>query len=268
MKAVNLAPRDARSAPGPVAMGSGAGVYVLLAGLAALVVLATLWAMAGKQVGDRTAKLDRVNAQAAAAEKRAADAAPYLAFAQLARERVTTVTTLSTTRFDWAHAMHEIGRVLPADVWLTGMSGASGAGSEAPTPSTSAAPAPTITLSGCTRSQAKVARLMARLRTIDGVRKVALKSSEKPDVKGDDRCPANRASDPSFSIAISFAVPGAPKDGVDSTGQIAASAAAAQPAGSGARSTAAAAQPAGSGAGSSAAPAATTAPVAADSKDG
>ena len=254
MRAVNLIPRDARGAVGSTSAGSGAGVYVLLAGLAALVVLATLWAVAGKQAGDRSAKLDRVNAEAMAAEKRATDGAPFVAFAKLANDRVRTVTTLSATRFDWAQAMREVGRVLPADVWLTGMSGASGAGAQALSPTTSAAPTPTITLEGCTRSQAKVARLMARLRTIDGVRKVALRSSEKPDAKGDDACPANRKTDPSFSIAISFRVPGAPKDRVDSTGQIAASASAA-PAGSGASS-------------SSATTAATTAPVAADTKDG
>jgi Tfp pilus assembly protein PilN len=253
MRAVNLMPRDARGATGAASAGSGAGVYVLIAGLGALVLLATLWAFAGKQVGDREAKLASVNARAAAAEQRATDGAPYVAFAKLATDRVNTVTTLSATRFDWAHAMREVGRVLPADVWLTGMSGASGAGSEAPSPATSAAPAPTITLLGCTRSQAKVARLMARLRTIDGVRKIALKSSEKPDVKGDDSCPANRPSDPHFTIAVSFAVPGAPADRVDATGQVVSPATAATPAGSG--------QPA-------AATASTVAPVAADSKDG
>ena len=49
-------------------------------------------------------------------------------FQRLARDRVETVRTLSVTRFDWAHAMREVGRVVPADVWLTGLSGSSGAG--------------------------------------------------------------------------------------------------------------------------------------------
>jgi Tfp pilus assembly protein PilN len=256
MRAVNLMPRDARGASGSGPSGSGAGVYVLIAGLAGLVLLATLWAFAGKQAGDREAKLTRVNAQAAAAEQRATEGAPYVAFAKLASDRVGTVTTLSTTRFDWAHAMREVGRVLPDDVWLTAMSGASGAGSAPPTPATSAAPAPTITLLGCTRSQARVARLMARLRTIDGVRKIGLKTSEKPDTKGDKTCPANRPSDPRFTIAVSFAVPGAPKDRVDATGQVLPSQAAATPA------------PAGSGSGPSAATASNITPAAADSKDG
>ena len=221
MKAVNLMPRDVRVAGGPA--GSGSGVYVLLAGLAALVAIAALWAGAHKQVGDREATLAHVTAQAAAAEKRAAAAAPYVDFAKLAETRVQTVTRLSATRFDWAHGLREVSRVLPADVWLTGLTGVSGASDGSPSPTTSAAPAPTFTLQGCTRSQAKVARLMARLRTIDGVRRVALKTSEKPDGDGDEACPAHRTSDPRITIAIAFAVPGGAKDTVDATGQIPAS---------------------------------------------
>ena len=219
MKAVNLIPRDARASRSAT-RSSGSGVYVLLGGLAALVLLVAVWAIADKQVGERQATLDSVTAQAAAAEKRASAGAPYVAFQKLARERVETVTSLSSTRFDWAHAMREISRVVPADVWLKSLSGASGAASEAPTPTTNAAPAPTITLEGCTHSQAKVARLMARLRTIDGVRKISLQRSEKPDSEGDLSCPANRPSDPHFTIKAAFHVPGAPKDGVDESGQV------------------------------------------------
>lgn len=220
MRAVNLIPRDARVVARNMSGSSGAGVYVLLAGLAAIVVCAAIWAIADKQVGDREATLARVSAQAQAAEKRADAGQAYVAFERLARNRVQTVTSLSETRFDWAHAMREISRVVPADVWLKSLAGSSGAGSAAPTPTTNAAPAPTITLEGCTRSQAKVARLMARLRTIDGVRKISLKSSEKPDADGDTTCPANRASDPHFTITIAFAVPGAPRDRVDESGQV------------------------------------------------
>jgi Tfp pilus assembly protein PilN len=216
MRAVNLIPRDGRKRGALPA--SGVGVYALLAGLAAIVVCAAVWAIADKQVADRQSQLQRVTAQAATAQSRAGAGAPYVAFARLASDRVQTVTSLSETRFDWAHALHEISRVLPADVWLTALSGTSGAGSAPPTPATNAAPAPTIMVSGCTRSQSKVARLMARLRTIDGVRNISLKSSEK-GVGGDASCPANRASDPHFTITTAFAVPGAPRDGVDESGR-------------------------------------------------
>jgi len=221
MKAVNLMPRDARVA-GRSAQGSGTGAYLLLAALAALVVCVTVWATANKQTGDRRAQLERVTAQAAAAEKRAGASVAFVEFQRLARERVQTVTNLSSTRFDWAHAMREVGRVIPGDVWLTGLAGTTGAAGGPPSTSTSAAPAPVIELAGCTRSQAKVARLMARLRTIDGLRGVTLKTSEKPDGTGDESCPANRASDPRFTIAVSFAVPGAGPATVDSTGQVSA----------------------------------------------
>lgn len=223
MKAVNLMPRDARVA-GRTAQASSMGVYLLLAALAALVVCVTVWATANKQTGDRRAQLERVTAQAAAAEKRAGASVAFVEFQRLARERVQTVTNLSTTRFDWAHAMREVGRVIPGDVWLSGLAGTTGAAGGPPSTSTSAAPAPVIELAGCTHSQAKVARLMARLRTIDGVRGVTLKTSEKPDGSGDEGCPANRASDPRFTIAVSFAVPGAGPGKVDSTGQVSAAA--------------------------------------------
>jgi len=224
MRAVNLMPRDHRDGR-PASQGSDVAVYVLLAGLAALVVCAAFWATANKQAGDREAKLERVTAQAAAAEQRAGRSAVYVEFQRLARDRLQTVRTLTATRFDWANAMREVGRVLPADVWLTDFSGTSGAASEPPAAGTSAAPAPVITIEGCTRSQAKVARLLARLRTVDGVRSVSLKSSEKPENDGDVGCPANRQSDPHFTIAVAFAVPGAPADKVDGTGQVARAAA-------------------------------------------
>jgi len=157
---------------------------------------------------------------ARSAEARASTSAPYQSFATLAKERMATVTALSDTRFDWAHALGEIGRVLPADVWLSTLDGASGSTAAAPTPTTSAAPAPTFDITGCTHSQERVALLMARLRTIDRVRKVVLKSSTKPDTSSKEGCPAGADSDPSFAMTISFSVPGAPKGTVDATGQV------------------------------------------------
>jgi Tfp pilus assembly protein PilN len=232
-------PADGRSSRG-TAGGAGGAVYVLLGALAALVVLASLWAVASRQTGDRRVQLDRANAEATAAEARASAAEPFEAFARLAKDRVDTVSALAATRFDWSGAMHEISRVLPADVWLTelaGASGASGADAQSPSPTTRVAPAPTFKLDGCTRSQAKVALLMARLRSVHGVREVDLSKSQKPESKGGETCPANRESDPRFTITIAFEAPGAGKPQLDASGQVvsaadaaAAAAAAAPPA--------------------------------------
>lgn len=212
MRAVNLMPGAGR---GPRAAGGGSrgAAYALLGALAALVVLASLWAIANRQAGDRRAQLDRASAgagaSAAAAEARAdaGVARPYEDFSRLAKDRIATVSALASTRFDWAHALREISRLLPADVWLTELSGASGSDGQAPSPTTHAAPAPTFKLDGCTRSQGKVAQLMARLRAVDGVRDVDLGKSEKPESGGDRGCPANRDSDPTFTITMSFAAP-------------------------------------------------------------
>jgi Tfp pilus assembly protein PilN len=217
VRAVNLMPADARTAR---TTRRGAPAYALLGALAALVVLASFWTVANRQAGDRRAQLDRVNAQSAADEARASAGAPYEEFARLAQDRVATVTALARSRFDWAHAMREISRLLPADVWLTEMGGTSGATPETPSPATSVAPFPAIKLDGCTRSQARVAQLMARMRAVDGVRDVMLSKSEKPETSGDASCPANRPSDPRFTIAIRFAVPNAPKPTLDATGQV------------------------------------------------
>lgn len=220
MRSANLMPGADRASRAAKAVDPGAAAYILLAALAMLVALASLWAVANKHAGQNRANLDRISTEAQVAEARVAQATPYQAFAALARDRVATVTSLSATRFDWAHGLREVSRVLPDDVWLTSLTGTSGARAETPTPATSAAPAPTFELLGCAGDQAKVARLMARLRAVDGVRDVELRTSSKPDGTGSEDCPASAASNPRFSIAIAFAVPGAPKATVDATGTV------------------------------------------------
>jgi Tfp pilus assembly protein PilN len=219
MRAVNLIPGEDRVSRAARSADSGGVVYVLLGGLAVMVALACLWASTDRQISSRQATLEQVTAAADAAEARAAEAAPYEAFAALADARVSTVTSLSTTRFDWAQSLHELSRVLPADVWLTSLDGSSGRTGASPSTTASAAPNPTFEFVGCTGTQAKVARLMARLRAVDGVREVSLKTSEKPDGVGDEDCPANAMSDPKFTIAIAFKVPGGADDAVDAAGQ-------------------------------------------------
>lgn len=219
MRAVNLIPGEDRASRAARSGDSGGVVYVLLGGLAVMVALACLWASANSQISSRQATLARATAEADAAEARAAGAAPFEAFAALADARVSTVTSLSTTRFDWAHSLHELSRVLPADVWLTSLDGNSGATGAAPSTTASAAPNPTFEFVGCTTTQARVARLMARLRAVDGVRDVSLKTSEKPDGGGGEDCPANAVSDPRFTITIAFKAPGKAHDAIDAAGQ-------------------------------------------------
>jgi Tfp pilus assembly protein PilN len=213
MRAVNLIPTDQRRgmARGARPMGS----YLVIAALAVVVVLASVYAMAGHKVSDRKAELARVTAQAQAAEARAAALAPYARFAALSQKRVATVTQLAQSRFDWAHVMHELGRVIPSDAWLTSMTGTVAPGTALEGASStsgalrSALGVPAIELVGCTTSQSNVARMMSRMRLIDGVTRVGLQSSEKADIApgggGGSDCRGNSAKFPQFSIVVYFA---------------------------------------------------------------
>jgi Tfp pilus assembly protein PilN len=217
MRAVNLIPSDQRR-------GAGSGSrpvrsYVVIGALAVLVVLASLYAVAGRRVSDRKAELARVTAQAERAEAKAGALAPYARFAELSAKRVQTVTSLAESRFDWAHVMHEVGRVIPDDAWLTSLTGTvspgvalegsgSGTGSLR-----SALGVPALEITGCTTSQSNVARMMSRMRLIDGVTRVALNASEKGEPgagggsgggSGGD-CRHGSSQFPQFSMVVYFA---------------------------------------------------------------
>lgn len=211
MRAVNLIPEEGRggSRRGSLSLGSGGASYALLGGLAVMVGAVGVHSMTKKQIDDRQVKLERVQAETTAAQARAGAAAPFQAFSQLANDRAATVKSLTTTRFDWAVAMREISRVLPSDVYLESLKGASGGSAEAPSPTTSVAPTPSFELVGCTGGQANVARLMGRLRAVDGVRGVNLASSEKSDgqqgqAQGEGGCGKGRAGDAKFTMSIRF----------------------------------------------------------------
>ncbi len=70
-----------------------------------------------------------LTAQAQQAQARAAALAPYTSFATMREQRVQAVDTLVNSRFDWAQAFHEFGRVLPSNVSLTSLDGTVGSAS-------------------------------------------------------------------------------------------------------------------------------------------
>ena len=212
MKAVNLMPPDERRrAPGS---RSGALVYLVLGALGVVLVAALAYALAGKTINDRRAELADVRAQADAAQQHADALNAYTRFAQLRAERVQTVTSLVKGRFDWAHALHELSRVLPNDSWITSLKGSStptatptatATTPSAGAPTTPAPSGPAIQMSGCTSSQQGVARVMARLRMIDGVAGVSVTSSTKSaGGTGTGGCGAGK---PAFDLAITFRSP-------------------------------------------------------------
>jgi len=213
MKAVNLIPQEGRKAAhvtkaGPVLRG-GAGAYIVLAGLAVAVVLAGMWALSDRQLSQKQAELARVQQSAQAVEATVTQLAPYTRFAALSASRTETIRGLVTGRMDWSQGLHEIARVIPRDVDLTSLVGTAspastveGGGGDA---LRSALPVPAISLVGCAPSQARVAELLARLRTIDGVQRVSLSSSEKADGASANESDCRSTSQqPQFTLTVFF----------------------------------------------------------------
>jgi Tfp pilus assembly protein PilN len=191
MNAVNLLPAEHRRGGGGSAGRTGPAVYVVLGVLAAAVVGVGAYVMASNQVNSNRTELAQSQQEAASLEQQAAAFKPYKDFAELSQARVQTVAQLAGSRFDWERVMRELARAMPGDVWLTSLVGtvspsvtldAAAGGSGSSTGGLrSAVNAPAVELIGCTESQAAVSRVMARLRTINGVQRVSLASSEKSE---------------------------------------------------------------------------------------
>jgi Tfp pilus assembly protein PilN len=197
MRAVNLIPAEQRRGASGAYGRSDGGAFVILGLLAGLVVLAGVYALSHSQISDRRAEVARLSAQSATAQAQAAALSPYVAFLSLRDQRVSTVGQLAGSRFDWAHAFHELGRVLPYDVSLSSVkgsiAGASSAAAAAPAATGATGPTgpvaapvasstppgatPSFAITGCTVSQSEVAFMLTRLRLIDGVSTVSLQSA-------------------------------------------------------------------------------------------
>ncbi|HXB16280.1 MAG TPA: hypothetical protein VNV44_11125 [Solirubrobacteraceae bacterium] len=231
MRAVNLIPGDQRSGRSVGAGRSGGAAYAVLALLAGFAVLAFMYGKASRTVSADKGKAESLSAQAAGDKAAAERLAPYTSFVALRKQREDAVTSLVDQRFDWAHAMHELGRVLTAQVSITSLSGqvgnvegsspsssSSSSSSSASSSSSSSAsktatvssatPAgavPTFLLGGCARSQKVVAQMLQRLRLIDGVAEVTLQNSTRGSSGGSGAtgggCPAN---DPVFNVSIAY----------------------------------------------------------------
>ncbi len=230
MKAVNLIPSDQRG--GATAAGrSGGGAYAVLAVIGGLAILAVLYGMARHEISDNQSKAASCAARANRAEALATELAPYTSFIAVREQRMRAVSLLMDTRFDWAHSLHELGRVMPKDTSISSLDGTVSTSSATASPAakpaaavasaasaasapttvsvTSATPpgtVPTFTINGCATSQDEVALLLQRLRLMDGVSEVKLQSSTKTTGSAGPSastggCPSG---DPAFIVAVSF----------------------------------------------------------------
>jgi|HubBroStandDraft_2_1064218.scaffolds.fasta_scaffold00113_30 hypothetical protein len=236
MRAVNLLPVEQRTGQSVGAGRSQGGAYAVLALVGGVALMAFLYGQAKHQVSSRRAHAAALTAQAQQAQAAAERLAPYTSFVALRDQRMQAVETLIASRFDWAHVLHEFGRVLPSDASISSLTGTIGSSATATpsvstaapstaTPSTSTSSSasaastatpvasatppgsvPTFTLAGCATSQTAVALTLQRLRLIDGVKEVTLQSSTAGSTNSSGSAVAGGCSghDASFNAQVSF----------------------------------------------------------------
>ena len=217
MRAVNLIPADSRkggsAASSPVQYAS----YALFGVLAVALVLVVVYVLASNNVSSRRAQLTTLQGEVSQAQAAVTRLGSYQQFQSLARTRIQTVEGIASTRFDWHAALADLSRVVPANTSLQSLTatvapGATAGGGSGGSGSSlrSDIPSPAFELVGCTRTQDDVARLMSRLRLIDGVSRVTLGQSAKTDTgpsgvsAGSGSSQGCSGGQPSFDLVVFF----------------------------------------------------------------
>jgi Tfp pilus assembly protein PilN len=187
MRPVNLIPSDERRGARKPTRG-GPLAYVVVGALALALTGVILLVLADNQISDREAEVAKLESQTAAVEAEASKLAAFTQFHSVRDQRVTTVTNLAKSRFDWERVMRELALILPSDAWLTSLTGTvrpdvaveSGAGNSL----RGGAKGPALELVGCANGQESVARFISDLKDIDGVTRVGVLSSQLPTGEG------------------------------------------------------------------------------------
>jgi Tfp pilus assembly protein PilN len=184
MRAVNLIPPDERrgdSAP----LRTGPLVYVLVAGLALLLLGIVAVALTSKQVSDRNSEKASLEQQLTEETARANSLAPFAQFRAVQESRAKTMRSLADSRFDWTRVLRELALVLPDNISLKTL-----AGTVSPQVQVDEneqielranVPGPALEISGCASDQKTVAEFVSSVEDIDGVTRVGLDNSGKAD---------------------------------------------------------------------------------------
>jgi Tfp pilus assembly protein PilN len=178
MRAFNLLPKEEARQAKEGAQSPMPYVLVALAGVLVFAALAAFYLMSGTDVTRKKGQVEDLRAELAAYQATAKDSALDGKATTLAAERAGRRSALATAlgnRLAWDRVLREIALVVPDDVRLTIIQGA--------TPLTGAVIAPDgsggndLTLTGTVESHASVAEFMARLSVIPEVASVRLKEA-------------------------------------------------------------------------------------------
>jgi Tfp pilus assembly protein PilN len=184
VRPVNLIPLEERRGDA-TPLRKGPLAYVVVALLVVALAVVTVVVMTTNQVTEKQAQVAVLEQREQQATARAQALQPYAEFATLAENRAVTVESLARSRFDWERVLNELALVLPSNVWLVSLSGTVAPGvaadSGASIASRASVPGPALEIAGCATSQDAVAGFLSALRDIDGVTRVGLESSARPE---------------------------------------------------------------------------------------
>jgi Tfp pilus assembly protein PilN len=222
MRPVNLIPQEER--PGSRRPTRGGPVaYILVAALVLVLIGVTAVVVTENQIGESKSEIAVIESEVAGELARAQSLSSYTQFHSVREQRVSTVTGLANSRFDWERVMRELALVLPGDIWLTNLTATASpqvAPDGAATVSLrSSIAGPALALVGCGRSQEAVAGFVRALKDIDGVTRVGFQGSSlggasasaSSDSSGGTSC-QTRDFIAQFQIVVAFDAAPAPAE--------------------------------------------------------
>jgi Tfp pilus assembly protein PilN len=184
VRPVNLIPLEERRGDA-TPLRKGPLAYVVVALLAVALVVVTVVVMTTNQITEKQAQVASLEQREQQATARAQALQPYAEFANLAENRAVTVESLARSRFDWERVLNELALVLPSNVWLVSLNGTVAPGVQSTSgvsvSSRATIAGPALEIAGCATSQDAVAGFLSALRDIDGVTRVGLESSARPE---------------------------------------------------------------------------------------
>lgn len=192
MRSVNLIPpEDRRGDRAPMRTGNLS--YVLVGGLALLLIAVAAAAFTSKQISDRESDKQVLQQELDEATARADSLSAFANFRAIQEARTATISSLAESRFDWERVIHELSLILPGDISLTNLTGTVSPDvtveNAAEIPSRDGVTGPALELIGCAPSEDSVAGLMAALEDIDGVTRVGIEETLQNETQEEGAAP-------------------------------------------------------------------------------
>lgn len=233
MRPVNLIPEEERTG-GVRPLRSGPTAYIVVGALVAALLGVTALVTTSNRISDLKAETTEIEANIATTAAKANELQAYVDFHMVREQRVSTVTSLADSRFDWERVMRELALILPDDVLVTSLTASASPGVSpgggAAIPLRSSIPGPALEINGCAKGHEGVAGFIQAIKDIDGVTRVAVPSSaqgEEQSVETGSAAESTACDDDeitaTFQMVVAFDAAPLPAASAEATPEVAAS---------------------------------------------